>query len=89
VWCSGFLSRLARSGSGLFSGPCACSCKVVGNRILFCPLHESAESLLAACEHLRTFLRGVTLAEPKEQNILREVILPYLDGQIAAAEKKC
>jgi hypothetical protein len=30
----------------------------------------------------------VTLAEQKDQNMLREVILPYLDRQIAAAEKK-
>jgi hypothetical protein len=70
------------------TGPSACSCKVVGNRIMFCPLHESAESLLAACEYIRSFLRGVTLTEQKAQNLIREIILPYLDGQIAAAEKK-
>ena len=70
------------------TGPIVCTCKVVDNRIIFCPLHESAESLLAACEHLRKFLRDVTLAEQKDQNMLREIILPYLDGQIAAAEKK-
>jgi hypothetical protein len=47
-----------------------------------------AEGLLAVCEHLRKFLRDVTLAEQTDQNMLREIILPYLDGQIAAAEKK-
>jgi hypothetical protein len=68
--------------------PIICTCKIVENRIVFCALHESAERLLATCEHLRKFLRDVTLAEQKDQNMLREIILPYLDGQIAAAEKK-
>jgi hypothetical protein len=49
---------------------------------------KSAESLLAACEHIRTFLCDVTLAEQKDQNMLREIILPYLDSQITAVEKK-
>jgi hypothetical protein len=70
------------------TGPTNCTCKVVDNRIIFCPLHEGADGLLAACEYLRTFLRDVTLAEQKDQNMLREVILPYLDGQIAAAGQK-
>ena len=70
------------------SGPIICTCNGVDNKIVFCALHESAESLLATCEHLRNFLRDATLTEQKDQNMTREIILPYLDGQIAAAEKK-
>jgi hypothetical protein len=70
------------------TGPVICRCKIVGNRLVFCPLHESAEGLLAACEHLRKFLRDVRLAEEKDRNMLREVILLHLDGHIAAAVKK-
>ena len=65
-----------------------CGCKIVKNKILFCPLHESAGRLLATCDHLRKFLSGLHVAEVKDQKMLQEVILPYLDSQIAAAEKK-
>jgi hypothetical protein len=36
----------------------------------------------------RKFLRTIQAIEPKDQNMIRDVILPYLDRQIAAAEKK-
>jgi hypothetical protein len=65
-----------------------CRCKIVKNRIDFCVLHESAERLLATCDHLRKFLKTLKAAEQKDENMIREVILPYLDRQIAAAEKK-
>jgi hypothetical protein len=64
------------------------TCKIVGNRIVLCALHESAGRLLATCDHLRKFLRNLKAAEPTDQNMIREVILPYLVRQIAAAEKK-
>jgi hypothetical protein len=65
-----------------------CRCKFVKNRIVFCALHESAERLLATCDHLRKFLKNLKVAEQKDENMIREVILPYLDRQIAAAGKK-
>ena len=65
-----------------------CRCKIVEDRIAFCPLHESAERLLATCDHLRKFLKNLKVAERKDENMIREVILPYLDRQIAAAKKK-
>jgi hypothetical protein len=65
-----------------------CRCKIVKNRIAFCALHESAERLLATCDHLRKFLKTLKAAEQKDENMIREVILPYLDRQIASAEKK-
>jgi len=65
--------------------PVICNCKVVRNQIAFCPLHESAGRLLATCDHLRKFLK---VAEQKDENMLRQVILPYLDRQIAAAAKR-
>ena len=71
------------------TGPIICSCKIVKGRIVFCALHESAGRLLATCDHVRKFLQTLQAMEQKDQNIIREVILPYLDRQIAAAEKKC
>ena len=65
-----------------------CRCKIVKDRIAFCALHESAERLLATCDHLRKFLKNLKVAEQKDENMIREIILPYLDRQIAAAEKK-
>ena len=65
-----------------------CGCKIVKNKIVFCPLHESAGRLLATCDHLRKFLSGLHVAEVKDEKMIQEVILPYLDRQIAAAEKK-
>jgi hypothetical protein len=44
--------------------------------------------LLATCDHLRKFLKNLKVAEQKDENMIREVILPYLDRQIASAEKK-
>jgi hypothetical protein len=35
-----------------------------------------------------TLHRTLKAAEQEEENIIREVILPYLDRQIARAEKK-
>ena len=65
-----------------------CRCKIVKDRIVFCALHESAERLLATCDHLRKFLKNLKVAEQKDENMIREIILPYLDRQIAAAQKK-
>jgi len=47
-----------------------------------------AHRLLATCDHLRKFLRNLKGAEQKDENMIRQVILPYLDRQIAGAEKK-
>jgi hypothetical protein len=70
------------------TGPTICTCKIVKGRIVFCALHESAGRLLATCDHLRKFLGTLKAAEQKDQNMITEVILPYLDRQIAAAQKK-
>jgi hypothetical protein len=63
-----------------------CRCKIIDNKIAVCTLHEHAETLLATCQYVRIFLKGLTPAEQKDQNMLREIILPYLDSQIAAAD---
>jgi len=65
-----------------------CRCKIVKDRIVFCALDESAERLLATRDHLRKFLKTLKVAEQKDENMIREVILPYLDRQIASAERK-
>ena len=48
---------------------------------------DEGESLTATGRHTR-LRRTLKAAEQKEENIIREVILPYLDRQIATAEKK-
>jgi hypothetical protein len=53
--------------------------KIVRNKIVFCALHESAERLLAKCDHLGKFLRTLKAADQKDENMIREVILPYVD----------
>jgi len=65
-----------------------CRCKIVKDRIVFCALDESAERLLATRDHLKKFLKTLKVAEQKDENMIREVILPYVDRQIASAEKK-
>jgi len=70
------------------TSPTICRCKIIRNRIVFCALHERAERLLATCDHLRKFFATLKVAEQKDDNMVREVILPYVDRQIAAAEKK-
>ena len=44
--------------------------------------------MLATRDHLRKFLKTLKVAEQKDENMIREVILPYLDRQIASAERK-
>jgi hypothetical protein len=52
------------------------------------PYNESAGRLLATCDPLRKFLGNLKAVEQTDQNMISEIILPYLDRQIAAAEKK-
>ncbi len=67
--------------------PVLCSCKMVDEKLQFCPLHESAQQLLAACEYVRRFLATLTVVRQEDTNLVRELILPYLDNVIAAAKK--
>jgi hypothetical protein len=67
--------------------PPPCACKIVGDKIVFCALHESAERLLAACEYARKFL-GNLKVDPEDERMIREVILPILDAEIGARPKK-
>lgn len=43
--------------------------------------------MLATCDHLRKFLKTLKVAEQKDENMIREVVLPYLDRQIASVER--
>lgn len=67
-------------------GSIICSCKVQNGKIIFCTLHESAESLLAACCYARQILSIAKLVEQKYDNLVREVVLPHLNRIIAKAE---
>jgi hypothetical protein len=67
------------------SPPSHCGCKVVDETIQFCALHAHAESVLEACEYLRRFMTTLKAARPEDQNVIRELILPYLDNAISAA----
>ena len=59
-----------------------CECRVVGDKIIFCRLHEAAESLLAACDYLRKIISTVQLARPEQENLIREIVLPHADNVI-------
>ncbi len=65
--------------------PVACSCKMINDKLQFCALHENAQRLLAACEYVRKFLATLTVVRQDDANLVRELILPYLDNVIAAA----
>jgi hypothetical protein len=69
------------------TAPPSCACKIVGDKIVFCPLHESAERLLAACEYARKFLANLKV-DPEDEKMIRQVILPILDAEIGARPKK-
>jgi hypothetical protein len=58
------------------------------DKIVFCPLHREAETMLSICDYLRKFLAGIKVANPSDENLIREVILPCVDGAIAAATTK-
>ena len=65
-----------------------CRCKIVSGKIVFCNLHAHAEMLLETCRYAKEFLKTLTPAEEKDRNMLREIVMPYLERQIAAAEKE-
>ena len=65
-----------------------CSCEIAQDKIVFCPLHREAETMLAMCDYLRKFLATVKVADPNDANLIRDVILPCVDGAIAAATAK-
>ena len=65
-----------------------CRCKIVGGKIVFCNVHAYAEMLLATCRYARDFLKTPSPAEEKDKNMLREIVMLYLERQIAAAEKE-
>ena len=44
--------------------------------------------MLATRDHLKKFLKTLKVAEQKDENMIREAIWPYVDRQIASAEKK-
>jgi hypothetical protein len=69
------------------TAPPSCACKILGDKIVFCSLHESAERLLAACEYARKFLANLKV-DPEDEKMVREVILPILDAEIGARPKK-
>jgi hypothetical protein len=67
--------------------PVLCTCRVVDGKVQFCALHGNAQQLLAACEYTRKFLTTLTAARKDDTDLLRELVLPYLDNVIAAAKK--
>lgn len=64
----------------------ACSCAAVNGELQFCALHDNAERLLAACEYVRKFLSALSVSRQEDGQLIRELVLPYLDNVIAAAK---
>ena len=65
-----------------------CRCKIVGGKIVFCNIHAHAEMLLETCRYARDFLKTISLDNEKDANMLREIVMPYIERHIAAAEKE-
>jgi len=63
-----------------------CRCQLVENKIQFCSLHDSAKQLLTACEFVRKFLRNLNCHD--HQNLIRGLVLPYVDNVIEGALNK-
>ena len=59
---------------------------IENNRILFCRLHEAANGLHSAVEYVRRMLPTFKPAEEEDRNMIEQVILPYLDRQLKAAD---
>ena len=53
-----------------------CYCKIAQDKIVFCPLHREAVTMLSICDYLRKFLASIKVANPNDENLIREVILP-------------
>lgn len=60
--------------------PRRCECKIVGNEIDFCRLHENAECLQNQLEYLQQFLFNHRMAETGIENTKREIVLPHLSN---------
>jgi hypothetical protein len=67
--------------------PFVCECRIERGRIAFCPTHREAARLVSACDYIRKLLPTLKLAESGQANMIRDVVLPYLDAVIPAAQK--
>lgn len=64
-----------------------CRCAIVDNEIHFCALHESAKRLLTTCQLVRKFLGNLKVIKPEDQGLISELVLPYVDNEISAAQR--
>jgi hypothetical protein len=53
----------------------------------FCKLHGAATGLYSAVEYVRRMLPTFKPAEEKDRRMIEQVILPYLDRQLKAADE--
>jgi hypothetical protein len=65
-----------------------CHCTIVDETILFCALHNHAETLLEACQYVRKFMATLKAARSEDQNFIQELVLPYLENAISAASER-
>ena len=64
-----------------------CRCRVVGDKIVICRLHEEAEALVEKCAYLRKFISTVKVARVADEILIRDIILAYADNVIKRASK--
>ena len=60
----------------------------MGGKIVFCNVNAHAAMLLGTCRYARDFWKTLVPTEEKVKNMLCEIVMPYLERQIAAAEKE-
>jgi hypothetical protein len=63
-----------------------CRCRVVDNQIHFCALHDSAKRLLTTCQLVRKVLGNLKVSKQEDQSLISELVLPYVDNEISAAQ---
>jgi hypothetical protein len=68
--------------------PFICRCKIEKTKIVFCPPHAAAESLLAACRYAYEAFSIIECADAAQTNTVREIVMPYLNMIIEEAEKQ-
>jgi hypothetical protein len=70
------------------TGAFICQCTVSASKIVFCRLHQNAENLLMALSYVQQILFDLKPAAAKDEMLLRQVVLPYVDRIITEANGK-
>lgn len=66
--------------------PIVCRCEIIDDKIQFCTLHDSAGRLLVTCQLVRKILGNLKVIKQEDHSLIHELLLPYVDNEITAAQ---